>query len=192
MTGMKHKKYVVTGKIGSGKSSFIKILKEIERYDFRSADDDAKEIINKNKSEIDAIAMEIYGEEIDYRDVFFKDEILKERIENFVYKKLYKNYADLDLERDMFFEIPLYFESKKIADEMGFVPDKIIYIHSSPAIRHKRLMESRGMTEDDIKEREYYFVDDDYAINHADIIIENKDDYETLKERTLDYFAKDY
>lgn len=186
MTGMKHKKYVVTGKIGSGKSSFTKILKELYKYDFKSADEDAKEIINKNKSEIDAIAREIYGEDIDYREVFFKDEILKKRIENFVYKKLYKDYADLDSERVIFFEIPLYFESQKIADEMGFAPDCIIYIHSSPAIRHKRLMESRGMTEEEIKERECYFVDDDYAISNADITIINNDDYETLKERTLD------
>lgn len=183
------KKYVVTGKIGSGKSSFINILKELQKYEFRSADDDAKAIINENICSIQSIVYDIYGEDIDYKELFFKDKILKEKIEALVHKNLYEYYKDLKNVKDTFFEIPLYFESKNIADRVGFIPDKIIYIDVENGIRHKRLMDNRNMTIQQILEREKYFKSDDYSKDHADLIIKNNDDYDSLKERTLKYFA---
>ena len=58
---MKPKKIVITGKIGSGKSSFIKILKDKDQFQLRSADDDAKEIISNNIKDIDEITRKICG-----------------------------------------------------------------------------------------------------------------------------------
>lgn len=184
-----HKKYVVTGKIGSGKSSFIDILKTLDKYNFRSADIDSKRIISDNINIIKEIVFELYGKDIDYKELFFKDKILKDRIEQYVHTKLYEEYRDLKLDRDIFLEIPLYFETKRLADKVGFTPYKIIYIDVNKNIRYNRLMQSRNMSVDQIDEREKYFVSDEVARSKSDIIIKNDDDYKKLKERTLKYFA---
>lgn len=189
---MKPKKIVITGKIGSGKSSFIKILKDKNQFGLRSADDDAKEIISNNIKDIDEITRKICGEGIDYRDVFFKNQDLKKEIEDFVYYKLYDYYASIESDKDIFFEIPLYFESMGIANKCGFIPDEVIYINVDKDIRYRRLKSSRNMTDQDIIDRDRYFVSDEFAIKKAHTIIDNNESIERFQERIIEYLDKKY
>lgn len=189
---MKPKKIVITGKIGSGKSSFIKVLKDKCQFELRSADDDAKEIISNNTNEIQEITSSICGDRIDYRDVFFKNQDLKEEIESFVYHKLYSYYANIESDKDIFFEIPLYFESIDIAKKCGFIPDEVIYINVNRDIRYKRLKASRNMTDKEIIERDQYFVSDEFAMKNAHTIIDNNENLERFQERIMEYLDKKY
>lgn len=189
---MKPKKIVITGKIGSGKSSFIKILKDKDQFELRSADYDAKEIISNNINEIQEITSRICGKGIDYKDVFFKNQELKKEIENFVYYKLYNFYASIELDKDIFFEIPLYFESIAIANKCGFIPDEVIYINVDKDIRYRRLKTSRNMTDQDIIDRDKYFVSDEFARENANTIIDNNESIERFQERIIEYLDKKY
>lgn len=189
---MKPKKIVITGKIGSGKSSFIKILKDKDQFELRSADYDAKEIISNNINEIQEITSRICGKGIDYKDVFFKNQELKKEIENFVYYKLYNFYASIESDKDIFFEIPLYFESIAIANKCGFIPDEVIYINVDKDIRYRRLKTSRNMTDQDIIDRDKYFVSDEFARENANTIIDNNESIERFQERIIEYLDKKY
>lgn len=189
---MKPKKIVITGKIGSGKSSFIKILKDKDQFELRSADDDAKEIISNNINEIQEITNRICGEGINYREVFFKNKELKREIEDLVYHKLYNFYASIESDKDIFFEIPLYFESIEIANKCGFIPDEVIYINVNKDIRYKRLKDSRKMTDQDIIDRDKYFVSDEFARENAHTIIDNNESLERFQERIIEYLDKKY
>lgn len=189
---MKPKKIVITGKIGSGKSSFIKILKDKDRFELRSADYDAKEIISNNINEIQEITRKICGEGINYREVFFKNKELKREIEDLVYHKLYNFYASIESDKDIFFEIPLYFESIEIANKCGFIPDEVIYINVNKDIRYKRLKDSRKMTDQDIIDRDKYFVSDEFARENAHTIIDNNESLERFQERIIEYLDKKY
>lgn len=189
---MRPKKIVITGKIGSGKSSFIKVLKDKDQFELRSADDDAKEIISNNINEIQEITSRICDDGIDYKDVFFKNQDLKEEIESFVYHKLYNLYASIESDKDIFFEIPLYFESTDIAKKCGFIPDEVIYINVNKDIRYRRLKASRNMTDQDIIDRDKYFVSDEFAIENAHTIIDNNESLEKFQERIMEYLDKKY
>lgn len=189
---MKPKKIVITGKIGSGKSNFIKILKDKDQFELRSADYDAKEIISNNINEIQEITSRICGKGIDYKDVFFKNQELKKEIENFVYYKLYNFYASIESDKDIFFEIPLYFESIAIANKCGFIPDEVIYINVDKDIRYRRLKTSRNMTDQDIIDRDKYFVSDEFARENANTIIDNNESIERFQERIIEYLDKKY
>lgn len=189
---MNPKKIVITGKIGSGKSSFINILKDKGQFELRSADDDAKEIISNNINEIQEITNRICGEGIDYREVFFKNQELKREIEDLVYNKLYNFYASIESDKDIFFEIPLYFESIAIANKCGFIPDEVIYINVAKDIRYRRLKTSRNMTDQDIIDRDKYFVSDEFARENAHIIIDNNESLQRFQERIIEYLDKKY
>lgn len=172
---MMQNKIVITGLMGSGKSTVARFLKKRgERVFF--ADEDAKNLI---EGELRDEILSLSGGE-DYKNIFFHDLKLKKNIEKIVYSRLYQDYASSS---GGYYEIPLYFESQNIAKEQGFIPDKIIYIYTDESHRLERLKTNRNITIEDIKRRDSFFLDPAKAILLSDVIIKNNGSTKDLIEK---------
>ncbi len=164
---MQNKKIVITGKMGSGKSTILKRLNE-KRIIY--ADDWAKEFMNSKNFLRILNQKKVY--DLNYiKNNFFKNKKIKKMVESIVHPRFYRYLSKI--KGSYIVEIPIYFETEKIANENGFFPDKIIYIDVEKRIRLKRLRIQRKMKKNDILEREQYFLTDDSVKTKTNFIIKN-------------------
>lgn len=181
--GMMQNKIVITGRMASGKST---VSKFIENMGFRViyADNCAKEILNR--CDIGEVIESSFGfcyNSPQFKSEFFKNEKLRDFVNNTVYTILFEKFAKITGEY-IFFEIPLYFESEDIAHKCGFIPTKVVYVSSNEKTRYERLKNKRHMQMDKILEREKYFLEETAALLKSDYLIENNGSLQDLKEKT--------
>ncbi len=141
------KKIGITGGIGTGKSTFLKLLKKFGFKTF-SCDESVQRFYKD--SEVKKRIVEIFGDEvlnfegeIDKKIISRKilnNQELKEKLEN-IFHPLVKKELDEFLiknseEKIVFVEVPLLFE---VGWEKFF--DEVWVITCSPEVQHKRLLE---------------------------------------------------
>ena len=183
---------VITGSIGTGKSTAVDIIKE---FGFTVLDSD--KIVHEGYN----IGSELYykiinhfgedilkGDEIDRQKlgeiVFNNDKKLNElnnMVHGYVYDKL-KEGIEASKEKVIFLDIPLVFETKDIHEP---IYDEIWLIYVSEETQRKRLME-RAIAENKKPEDVLKIINKQISIKEkvfmADVVINNEGTVEELKE----------
>ena len=149
-------KIAITGKIGSGKSTVADVLKDLGYFVFESdkevdrlfSDSDTKKKIKnlfrkiKNLTNKDgSINKNLLGEYVFSK----KDELI--RLENLIYPLLNKERQKFinskQMEKILFFDVPLLFE-KKVFSDYNF----IIYLHVKEKVQRERVLKRKKMNKD--------------------------------------------
>ena len=160
----------VMGKVGSGKTSLIKIIEEKYKIKTFIADDVFKEM--KENGEFD--------EDIDLNSRLFLDTKLQERIRKEYHPKVFNNIKkEIEILKDNGKEYDfIVIETALPSDLFLSICDKTIYIENDEKVKQMRLMNDRNYSISKIKNilesQEYYekfYKKADYKIiNNNDII----------------------
>lgn len=190
-----NKIFVITGAIASGKSSVCNILKKYNEIVI-SADEkasgiyDIMEVKEKVIKEFGTIILD-ENQEVDKsklrRELFENPEKLSalNKITHPVIMDRVKKCVDKYSNNRVFVEIPVYFESKALIDDILDV-DKVIYIDADVETRVNRLIKRSGL---DRKEAEAFVrlqMPDSAKKLSSDIVIYNDFDMISLEEKVID------
>ena len=192
-------KIAVTGKIGSGKSTVADILKDLGYYVFES-DKEVDKLFNNNntKKRIEKLFWQIKN--LTNKDgsinktllgdyVFSKKDELK-NLENLIYPLLNKERKKFinskQMEKILFFDVPLLFE-KKVFSDYNF----IIYLHVKEKIQRERVLKRKKMNKDKFEKileaQSYNLKDYD---NFISIKIDTSKDINQTKKSLVSFINK--
>ena len=149
-------KIAVTGKIGSGKSTVADILKDLGYYVFES-DKEVDKLFNNNntKKRIKKLFWQIKNlinkdgsiNKTLLGDYVFSNKDELKNLENLIYPLLNKERKKFvnskQMEKILFFDVPLLFE-KKVFSDYNF----IIYLHVKEKIQRERVLKRKKMNKD--------------------------------------------
>ena len=181
----------LTGGIGSGKSSVLKIFKKIGISTY-NADESAKKLINSDKKIIHSIK-QIFGEDI-YNEnklnsklvskIVFNDNKKLSSLNSIIHPAVAKEFDNFcfkhEHERYIVKEAAIIFETKT---ENLF--DKIIYVRAPREIRIDRVIQRDKLSRDDILIRMQNQISETTIIDKCDFIIDNIN-FTELEEKVLE------
>ena len=181
------KMYVaVTGGIGSGKSTVIKMIGE-RGFHVYSADEAARNIYDDPlvKAKVRTVFPECFSGDVPDRKKLaeegFADRNKLERLNNITHPAIMEKLfvrAESDSDRVIFFEIPLLFES---GYEGRF--DKVIVVMRDKSLRINSVMRRDGLSEEQVKARIANQIDYEKIQKTAHTIIYNNGDLPSLRNR---------
>ena len=173
--------YGITGSYSSGKSTVLKIIKELG-YETYSLDDIYKDLFINNKDMLKEIKKNLKVDtKEELKEIVFNDEkkndILKNITHKYIMKELF-NKINSSLSIIIFVEAPLLFEG---GFEKTF--DKVICVNESEEIS-KKLFLKKGVDEKEYIRRINSQYSKEYKLNHSDYIINNFGSLNDLKNET--------
>jgi len=174
-------KYVIglTGNIGSGKSTVLRMLGQLGAKAI-DADNLAHEVMRKGTSVWQAI-VDAFGDEVLTPDgvidrkrlgsLVFDDHEALERLENIVHPAVDERFREIIQEAD---EQVIVVEAVKII-ESGIYPElSALWLVTCPAEeRLRRLLETRGVNEEEVRERLKAQMTEEKQAQLADVVIDN-------------------
>jgi len=188
---MKKLKVAVTGNIGSGKSSFCKLLEEMN-YSVIKADEIAKDLLAKNekvkKEIIKHFGNSAYnGEEVNRKylaDRVFSNQSNLNKINSIVHPLVIENVISLmskqlqssDL---VFHEAALIYEA-----DIEDLFDVVVLITADPKIRMERKRIHDNLSEEEFIKRESNQIPEEEKKKRADFVFTNNGTLEELKTKT--------
>ncbi|MDY6065388.1 MAG: dephospho-CoA kinase [Finegoldia sp.] len=197
---MQSKEIVITGNIGSGKSTLASMLRQ-RGYVVIDTDRISREIYEPESPTYRKLILE-FGKDILNRD----KRINRKFLSNLVFSdknKLLKleeiTHADIILEvkkkieelgsKIIFIEIPLYFESKALIDEILDI-DEVWMVYSDKDIRIGRIMDRDGVDRKKAVDIINSQLDYAYYKDKVDELIVNNDGEEKYKIEIEDLFKR--
>lgn len=180
MSWVSEMKVAITGTIGSGKSTVLKMLAD-EGYPCLSADAINKELledVNVQDKIVSLLALPSFSKE-NVRDVIFKDSKKKQALEAFLHPLILQEIQNCNDYKDgiQFVEVPLLFES---GWEKYFDYTVVVYVDDE--IAKHRLVTYRGMNLDDVNQRIASQMPTQEKLIRCDFSINNNDSAFILKE----------
>ena len=186
---------VITGSIGSGKSTVCEILRE-HGFEIIDADSIAHEQLNLCASEVAAEFGDevLSGGKIDRKKLgalAFKDAEKLKILERILHPKIrleiLSRAAKLEsADRTYFVDIPLFFERRDAYKEFSRVA--VVYAPRDTLI--SRVMKRNGLSYDAAKHRVELQIDIEQKRAAANFTIENAGDFENLKNETLKFLSE--
>ena len=186
---------VITGSIGSGKSTVCEILRE-HGFEIIDADSIAHEQLNLCASEVAAEFGDevLSGGKIDRKKLgalAFKDAEKLKILERILHPKIrleiLSRAAKLEsADRTYFVDIPLFFERRDAYKEFSRVA--VVYAPKDTLI--SRVMKRNGLSYDAAKHRVELQIDIEQKRAAANFTIENAGDFENLKNETLKFLSE--
>jgi len=184
----------ITGNMGSGKSTVLRILKDLG-YPVFDADLLAKK--QYDKPEVKQAMLEIFGSQcmlnnqIDKRyiaDRIFHHSSEKDKVETILYPLVFEELKQISLAHlnsICFTEVPLLYESHS---ESYF--DKVLLIKADESLVNQRLLDLRHYSQANIDERLKHQWPMDQKMGLADDIIINNHDETQLVKQVMAYSDK--
>ncbi len=184
---------VVTGTVGSGKSSVLEILKESGAF-VVSADDLVRELKQPGKLCHQAIVQEFGVEILDstgaidnkkLADIVFANDSARSRLNDIIHPAVWElaqerfERAELDGEEVLIFEVPLYFEAGW--DNKGFKHSLVVSTPDAVAI--ERIMSRNQLTQAQAEDRLASQLPAEEKILRADFNIRNDNSIEQLRAK---------
>lgn len=184
---------VVTGGIGSGKSTICNLLK-LYGYSVIDADAISHFVLDSLKDEV----VKFFGEKIlnnnkiDRKilgNIIFNDVKKREILENLLHPKIreeiYKEARKLELTKKPYFiDIPLFFESKHFYN----IPN-VLLVYTTKEMQIQRLISRNNLSRDDALLRIESQIDIDIKKSMSNYILENTKDLAHL-QRQIEAFLK--
>ena len=180
----------ITGGVGAGKSSVLKALEEHCNCKIILADDVGNTVKEPGQScyfqIVDLLGKDILKEDstIDKlkmaEKIFANEDILKQ-VNHIIHPAVEKYILnDIQTEREKK-EIDVFFLEAALLIEAGYVIylDELWYIFSEKNVRIKRLKESRGYSDEKIRQiMEKQLSDDDFRM-YADVVLDNSNEFQS-------------
>ena len=188
----------LTGGIGSGKSTVAAMLRD-QGIRVVDADQIAREVVEPGQPAL-AELVEVFGQDILNDDgslnrqelanrAFATEEatnalnaITHPRIEQETQRQF--DLAAAEKENFLVCDMPLLVE-RGLHEEM----DMVIVVHTDIEERVRRLVEHRGLDEDDVRRRMSHQVDDVTRLASADVLIDNNGSVDHLRKQVDDFLA---
>lgn len=188
----------LTGGIGSGKSTVAAMLRD-QGIRVVDADQIAREVVEPGQPAL-AELVEVFGQDILNDDgtlnrqelanrAFATEEatnalnaITHPRIEQKTQRQF--DLAAAEKENFLVYDMPLLVE-RGLHEEM----DMVIVVHTDIEERVRRLVEHRGLDEDDVRRRMSHQVDDVTRLASADVLIDNNGSVDHLRKQVDDFLA---
>lgn len=184
----------ITGGVGAGKSSVLKALEEHCNCKIILADDVGNMVKEPGQScyfqIVDLLGKDILKEDstIDKlkmaEKIFANEDILKQ-VNHIIHPAVEKYILnDIQTEREKK-EIDVFFLEAALLIEAGYVIylDELWYIFSEKNVRIKRLKESRGYSDEKIRQiMDKQLSDDDFRM-YADVILDNSYEFQSTFEQ---------
>ena len=188
----------LTGGIGSGKSTVAAMLRD-QGIRVVDADQIAREVVEPGQPAL-AELVEVFGQDILNDDgslnrqelanrAFATEEatnalnaITHPRIEQETQRQF--DLAAAEKENFLVYDMPLLVE-RGLHAEM----DMVIVVHTDIEERVRRLVEHRGLDEDDVRRRMSHQVDDVTRLASADVLIDNNGSVDHLRKQVDDFLA---
>lgn len=188
----------LTGGIGSGKSTVAVMLRD-QGIRVVDADQIAREVVEPGQPAL-AELVEVFGQDILNDDgslnrrelanrAFATEEatnalnaITHPRIEQETQRQF--DLAAAEKENFLVYDMPLLVE-RGLHEEM----DMVIVVHTDIEERVRRLVEHRGLDEDDVRRRMSHQVDDVTRLASADVLIDNNGSVDHLRKQVDDFLA---
>lgn len=184
----------ITGGVGAGKSSVLKALEEHCNCKIILADDVGNTVKEPGQpcyfQIVDLLGKDILKEDstIDKlkmaEKIFANEDILKQ-VNHIIHPAVEKYILnDIQTEREKK-EIDVFFLEAALLIEAGYVTylDELWYIFSEKNVRIKRLKESRGYTDEKIRQiMDKQLSDDDFR-RYADVVLDNSDEFQSTFEQ---------
>jgi dephospho-CoA kinase len=188
-------KIVITGNIGSGKSTVTKILKDLG-YHTNSADEISARILEENHEKItkmfDMTPQKFGTFKKKLSDMVFMDPKLstrnfKKELEDFMLPKIQKEIDWLyENNPDIIIEMPTFFETRGLSYDYG-EDYYIIHIHADKNIRINRVLErNKYLSIQDVLDRIKTQLDPTDKLIYSHYNIENNGTEEELKNKVYD------
>ncbi|CZE46223.1 dephospho-CoA kinase [Campylobacter geochelonis] len=185
---------VITGSIGSGKSTVCELLKQ-HGFCVIDADRINHEILNSSSKQI----AEIFGDEfikdgtVDRKKLgalVFNDKIALEKLENFLHPKIKEQIlalaSKLEAEKKPYFvDIPLFFERQSYEQF-----DKVLVVYAPQTTLISRVMKRNLLTKEAVLARLNLQLDIEKKRTLANFIIDNSADLEALKVEVEKFLHK--
>lgn len=177
-------KILITGSIGSGKSTACRMFSELGVPVFYSDKQSAKlmncsdKVINKIKSEF---GEELYSTgKLDRKalgEIVFKNEEKLRLLESIVHPAVSKYFEKWVEVQEYFRDSEYVIEESAIGIELGIQDkfDLVIVVTADESIRIKRTMERDSCTEEQVRDRMKNQMPDEDKIKYADYVIVNND-----------------
>ena len=188
----------LTGGIGGGKSTVAAMLRD-QGIRVVDADQIAREVVEPGQPAL-AELVEVFGQDILNDDgslnrqelanrAFATEEatnalnaITHPRIEQETQRQF--DLAAAEKENFLVYDMPLLVE-RGLHEEM----DMVIVVHTDIEERVRRLVEHRGLDEDDVRRRMSHQVDDVTRLASADVLIDNNGSVNHLRKQVDDFLA---
>lgn len=178
--------YVLTGGIGTGKSTVSSFLKMFG-YKIIDADEISKEVFNKHIKEIENIFNTTDRKKI--RDIVFKDKNKLQQLEDIILPEVKREILKkaLILEKDnipYFVDLPLYFEKQNYPEF-----DKVVVVYAPKELQLKRASKRDKSSVKDIENIINNQMDIEEKKLKADYVIDNSKDLKYL-QKEIENFLK--
>lgn len=183
---------VITGSIGSGKSTVTNMIKKMD-YSVIDADDIGKKIYLKGKDAyfeiIESFGKDILNssEEIDRKKlgyIVFSNEkkriVLNKITHKYIFEEM-KNEINKIGSEIVFLDIPIYFEVRDTMKSLGIVPDLICMVSTNRDIQIERVQNRDGFTKEEVESRLNAQKNNIDLLKEADYIISNNETIVDLK-----------
>ena len=185
---MKIETVVVTGGIGSGKSSVIEMIKQTSevKVDFFNFDDYTNELYTKDEVKDFLVTMFGTSDKVEISNIVFdKDKqdtskILLDELNEFFFKMVESKFIELVNRKHghtLVIEMPMYFEMKKLSTNMQMTRSKVkvIVVACDDDVRIARVKQRDDFTEEKIRDIMSVQMPQSIKIENADYVIDTTD-----------------
>ncbi len=179
----------ITGGVGAGKSSVLKALEEHCNCKIVLADDVGNKVKEPGQAcyfqIVDLLGKDILSEDSTINKVkmaerIFSDEDILRQVNNIIHPAV-EEYILNDIRTEQKKKkIDVFFLEAALLIEAGYVPylDELWYIFSEKDVRINRLIESRGYSDEKIRQIMEKQLSDVEFRKYADVVLDNSKDFE--------------
>lgn len=182
----------LTGGIGSGKTTVLKMFKELGCATY-VADIEAKKLMNSNKELVNQIK-QLFGDEayienklntVYIAEIVFNDKVKLTALNALVHPVVrddFKNFVNKSTSKIIIYEAAILFESGS-----DTLCDFIITVATDINERIERIIKRDGVTKEQILERIQHQLNDETKVKKSDFVINNSDIFNTKEQVSTIY-----
>ncbi len=182
----------LTGGIGSGKTTVLKMFKELGCATY-VADIEAKKLMNSNKELVNQIK-QLFGDEayienklntVYIAEIVFNDKVKLTALNALVHPVVrddFKNFVNKSTSKIIIYEAAILFESGS-----DTLCDFIITVATDIDERIERIIKRDGVTKEQILERMQHQLNDETKVKKSDFVINNSDIFNTKEQVSTIY-----
>ena len=182
----------LTGGIGSGKTTVLKMFKELGCATY-VADIEAKKLMNSNNELVNQIK-QLFGDEayienklntVYIAEIVFNDKVKLTALNALVHPVViddFKNFVNKSTSKIIIYEAAILFESGS-----DTLCDFIITVATDINERIERIIKRDGVTKEQILERIQHQLNDETKVKKSDFVINNSDIFNTKEQVSTIY-----